>query len=944
MEGLPNKYVLTLFALMSFTIVVDGQVSFSDQTMIYNPDLDIRSGSCGATADLNNDGLTDIVNIDRATHLIFGYNNGPGVPFTWVEGPRTSSSREYLCLVTDFENDGKPEILTSGSFSNTKIYKESDGGNFVFNQIIRADKLSQGGNTVDIDNNGFLDLFICSDEDDNLIAFNDQTGLLTIDTNFINWETKPISDNSGNYASEWVDVNGDHLLDLVIAKCRLGVNSLEDPRRINRLFIQQADGSFADEGQARGFDLGFQTWTTSMFDYDNDGDFDCLATHHDFRHILLENDGNGFFSQTDLLAGVEANFAFQSLVADFDNDGYEDIYIPGSAKDVLYMNQQGNGFFAFVNINGDPVNSAIMGDFNGDGFMDLNTFYSTGINFPGPQGDRIYINNTAPNNEYVNINLMGTESNLLGVGAEVRLYSNLGIQSRTIKSGESYGVSIRPLARFGLGENTAIDSLVILWPSGQKTIEWNIQRNKTLTFVEGQCVLPAYDLYTDTFIYCNQSIQLTGPDNQDVYIWSTGETGQSIFAGPGIYTLQTKNDTGCIAISNPIVIEDGNAAPPFIPTRQITKGCEGMGVEIITNAAEGSFVWSNGDTEAMTMYEESGYAIVTVTDQCGQESSDSVLIEIADPNTFAVKGDSVMLGGNAFLSASGSTITWYASESSDVPLLVGDTLLVFAPQENRDYYAQNEVILWNNIEEGGFDVEDADLFDPPVADHHYIVFDVLNDLNIQSFTVEASEKGRRIFTIDDQNGVRLYALEVDLNEGMQEVVFDAFLAQGQFYRLGTDTLQNIASFGSSSPRLKSNINSLSYPYIFDSGLQITTSSGSKALYPYFYNINVATNRVSCISDRKAVPVFIKEGVGVDWQDRLGISIQPNPVTDRLTIRSEVPLTTIQIYSLTGAPVLEKVLQRSSQTSQLDVTDLQSGVYTIVLSAQEQKTVKKFIKI
>ena len=104
----------------------NAQASFVDQTMVYNPDLDIRSGNCGATADLNNDGLTDIVNIDRATHLVFGYNNGPGQPFTWVQGPKTSSSREYLCLVTDFENDGSPEILTSGSFTNTKIYKEID--------------------------------------------------------------------------------------------------------------------------------------------------------------------------------------------------------------------------------------------------------------------------------------------------------------------------------------------------------------------------------------------------------------------------------------------------------------------------------------------------------------------------------------------------------------------------------------------------------------------------------------------------------------------------------------------------------------------------------------------------------------------------------------------------------------------------------------------------
>lgn len=140
--------------------------------------------------------------------------------------------------------------------------------------------------------------------------------------NIIDWNTVPPSDNSGNYGSEWADIDNDGDMDLYIAKCKFGVTDFEDPRRHNMLFMNQGNGVFANEAEARGMKHKGQSWTGSFADYDNDGDQDCLITNHDVPHALMRNDGKGNFTEHVLNIPLDATFAFQSLWADFDNNGF----------------------------------------------------------------------------------------------------------------------------------------------------------------------------------------------------------------------------------------------------------------------------------------------------------------------------------------------------------------------------------------------------------------------------------------------------------------------------------------------------------------------------------------------------------------------------------------------------------------------------------------------
>jgi hypothetical protein len=78
--------------------------------------------------------------------------------------------------------------------------------------------------------------------------------------------------------------------------------------------------------------------------------------------------------------------------------------------------------------------------------------------------------------------------------------------------------------------------------------------------------------------------------------------------------------------------------------------------------------------------------------------------------------------------------------------------------------------------------------------------------------------------------------------------------------------------------------------------------------------------------------------GVDDQKQLDISIYPNPVVDKLFIQGLSDATKISVYDILGKLVLSKTI-----LSEIDVTNLQRGIYTIKIIDEQKETVQKFIK-
>lgn len=127
----------------------------------------------------------------------------------------------------------------------------------------------------------------------------------------------------------------------------------------------------------------------AVFDYDNDGDLDIFFTNGAdiltleksdprYKNRLFANDGKGRFTDVTEQAGLAGvGYATGVAVADYDNDGYQDIFVGGIHRNILYHNN-GDGTFRDVTtkagIPGVSTNWSVGGawlDFNNDGLLDL---------------------------------------------------------------------------------------------------------------------------------------------------------------------------------------------------------------------------------------------------------------------------------------------------------------------------------------------------------------------------------------------------------------------------------------------------------------------------------------------------------------------------------------------------------------------------------------------
>lgn len=251
--------------------------------------------------------------------------------------------------VGDINNDGLPDIyFTANHKSGNKLYLNK--GNFKFEDI--TDKAGVAG-TAD-------------------------------------WCT----------GSTMADINGDGLLDIYVSTVsnRYGLTGH------NELFINNGDNTFSEKSKEYGLNLSCFTTQTVFFDYDHDGDLDCYIlnqSHHPHENIvdtsnrhkydslsgdrLYRNDLNTpahTFTDVSKAAGIyqsNLGYGLGISVADFNNDGWEDIYIGNDfhENDYYYLNN-GNGTFTESGADHFGHYSRFSmgndaGDYNNDGQMDLAT-------------------------------------------------------------------------------------------------------------------------------------------------------------------------------------------------------------------------------------------------------------------------------------------------------------------------------------------------------------------------------------------------------------------------------------------------------------------------------------------------------------------------------------------------------------------------------------------
>ncbi|HLV00181.1 MAG TPA: CRTAC1 family protein [Acidobacteriota bacterium] len=240
-------------------------------------------------------------------------------------------------------------------------------------------------------------------------------------------------------------------------------------------------------------------------DYNADGLLDLVKTNfsHDTPN-LYRNDGDEVFTEVTLNAGLGVNTRFLGwgvAFLDFDNDSWPDIFMvnghvyPGVDRHlsdttyrqsrILYRNL-GNGRFEDISqiagpavMDPHPGRGLAFGDYDNDGDVDL--FISNIDEQPS-----LLRNQFSGEHQFISLHLIGTRSNRSAIGARVSVYTGDRVQVQEVRSGSSFMSHSDLRLHFGLSSKEVADRIEIEWPGGEKEVLQSVSGGHFYTVTEGQ--------------------------------------------------------------------------------------------------------------------------------------------------------------------------------------------------------------------------------------------------------------------------------------------------------------------------------------------------------------------------------------------------------------------------------------------------------------------------
>ena len=496
-------------------------------------------GGGAAFLDYNNDGLQDIYLVNGANlpplskeqssavelpRNALYRNNGDGT-FTDVAMAAGVADTGYGmgCAVGDYDNDGFPDLYVTNFGANVFFHNNGDG---TFTDVTTQ---TGTGDTrwgascafVDYDNDGFLDLYVT-----NYVKYTIESGQVCMnkgvrvycDPRLYEGELDILYHNNGDgtftdvtksagfseatgrgLALAWGDYDDDGDMDVYIA------NDADQ----NFLYRNNSDGTFTDVSLTAG--VGFSEdgeaengMGVDFGDYDNDGLLDLVVTNFQGQtNTLYYNEGNGLFSDVSYASKIGTMslpyLAWGVSFCDYDNDGYQDLFIANGHLDENVQAFDPTGFYEQPNLlfrnnrdgtfdevgadsrSGMRLEKVSRGfayaDYDNDGDLDL---LVTNLN-----GSPDLLENRGGQNTWLSLKLIGTRSNRDAIGARVKVTAGDLTQIQEVRSGSSYLSQNDMRLHFGLGKHRQVDRVEIRWPSGLQEQLEGVKANQTLTLVEG---------------------------------------------------------------------------------------------------------------------------------------------------------------------------------------------------------------------------------------------------------------------------------------------------------------------------------------------------------------------------------------------------------------------------------------------------------------------------
>lgn len=454
------------------------QSGFTDVTSAAG--IQLLSGSNGvAVADFNNDGWDDLFvsYTNRKCQLYKNLGNGTFMEMAQSAGVAVNGGIK-TAVWGDINNDGYTDLYVASQ--NPPGFLLLNNGNETFTNITQSAGINQTGtpisvNMADINNDGYLDIYIAQFLAENIMYLNNKNNTFTNYT----WGARAL-DSGKSMGVVFFDYDKDGDADLYL---------VHDGNEPNFLYQNNGSGYFTEVGHSAGADTRTNGMGVDAGDINNDGYPDLYITNLD-QNLLLKNNGNGTFTDISASAGVDdKGMGWGCTFIDYDNDGWLDIYVANDYgyspyPNVLYRNK-GNLTFEQVELGG-PVSNRLGSygtacfDYDQDGNPDLVV-----ANRSSGENVQLFKNAQRPGH-WLGVQLFGRASNRSAVGAKLALTDNMGqLHYLERTAGQGWASQNSSVLHVGLGAATAIQSATIYWPSG---LHQNVQfstLNTNYTIAEG---------------------------------------------------------------------------------------------------------------------------------------------------------------------------------------------------------------------------------------------------------------------------------------------------------------------------------------------------------------------------------------------------------------------------------------------------------------------------
>lgn len=499
---------------------------FEDYSVHYSVAGNRRDNSRGASfIDVNNDNLIDIFVLNSRDEPGNLFINNIGKPFFDLAMPLNLFSIDnIICyLFADVNNDGMDDFVAynnNGEDKYLEISLHSTDNKFmpsssIKNPLLRLQNLTNITFAY-LNRNGSPDILLGN-------YYNEFVGrgfvsALSGSWYGKNWDVdtslRPITP-SWNQHLLTSDFDGNGLLDLFILNRWIS----------NKLLLQSEKGFQISKFPSEQTDTSKLSSGAIAFDFDIDGDLDIVVANKKFLLQLFLNDGKGNFSlsrnsifQFDTIPVISDYTIFSShlIPADFNNDGFTDLFFSFSAnkinRNILFQNFEGEKFLNRTleyQIPQMPVNGAIAGDIDNDGDIDI---YSV------RNGENILLLNNLNDNNFLKLHLKGVASNRAGRHAKVWIYEAGHLNQKKYLKGyyqansDIFNINFQNSAviHFGLSAKNRYD-IKVKFHHGREVVMLNVATNQDLTIEEYEGAAKFFLLLPDSVFrfFLNSEVQIT---------------------------------------------------------------------------------------------------------------------------------------------------------------------------------------------------------------------------------------------------------------------------------------------------------------------------------------------------------------------------------------------------------------------------------------------------